>query len=231
MKDKDINAFLGKGTEFDGKLIFNGTVRIDGQLKGEVSAAEGKLIVGELGRVDADIHVSYIVVNGEIYGNIIADHKIDIFPSGKVFGSIQTPTLSIQDGAIFEGDVKMSPTEETERELTAIDSEEHISDISRPLGTIRGVVLGDITRPNSSLYDIFTAKENTKKGEPIKDAKIFAECKGVGKRKTKTDSFGRYELAGLEDGKWDLKLKAKGYDEIKAIVEISGGGEYEQNFL
>ena len=63
--------------------------------------------------IDADIHISHIFISGEIRGNIIADHKIDIHPSGKVFGNIQTPTLSLREGAILEGDVRMSPAEET----------------------------------------------------------------------------------------------------------------------
>ena len=113
MKDQTINAFLGKDTEFEGKLNFNGTVRIDGHFKGEITSAEGNLIVGESGMIDADIHISHIFISGEIRGDIIADHKIDIYPSGKVFGNIQTPTLTVQKGAILEGDVRMSPTDET----------------------------------------------------------------------------------------------------------------------
>ena len=111
MKDQTIKAFLGKDTSFEGKLNFNGTVRIDGHFKGEITSTEGNLIVGEFGMIDADIHISHIFISGEIRGNIIADHKIDIHPSGKVFGNIQTPTLSLQEGAILEGDVRMSQTE------------------------------------------------------------------------------------------------------------------------
>ena len=121
MKDQTINTFLGKDTKFEGILNFNGTVRIDGHFKGEITSTEGNLIVGEFGMIDADIHVSQIIISGEIRGNIIAEHKIDIQPQGKVFGNIQAPTLSIQEGAILEGDVLMSPTEETyEKKVTAI---------------------------------------------------------------------------------------------------------------
>ncbi len=112
MKDQTINAFLGKDTAFEGKLNFNGTVRIDGHFKGEITSAEGNLIVGEFGMIDADIHISHIFISGEIRGNIIADHKIDIHPSGKIFGNIQTPVLSLQEGGILEGNVRMSSTAE-----------------------------------------------------------------------------------------------------------------------
>ena len=121
MKDQAINTFLGKDTKFEGMLNFNGTVRIDGHFKGEITSTEGNLIVGEFGMIDADIHISRIIISGEIRGNIIAEHKIDIQPQGKVFGNIQAPALSIQEGAILEGDVLMSAKEETyENKVTAI---------------------------------------------------------------------------------------------------------------
>ena len=113
MDNKAINAFFGKDTAFEGKLNFNGTVRIDGHFKGEITSIEGNLIVGEFGTIDADIHISHISISGEIRGNIIADQKIDIHPSGKVFGNIQTPTLSLKEGGTLEGDVRMSRTKET----------------------------------------------------------------------------------------------------------------------
>jgi len=124
MKDQTINAFLGKDIAFEGKLNFNGTVRIDGHFKGEITSTEGNLIVGEFGIIDANIHISHIFISGEIRGNIIADHKIDIHPSGKIFGNIQTPTLSLQEGAILDGDVRMAPKVETyEKKVTEIGIE------------------------------------------------------------------------------------------------------------
>ena len=124
MKDKTIKAFLGRDIEFEGILNFIGTVRIDGHFKGEITSTQGNLIVGEFGMIDADIHISEIFISGEVRGNIIAEHKIDIHPPGKVFGNIQTPTLSLQEGAILEGDVLMSHTEETyEKKVTAIGIE------------------------------------------------------------------------------------------------------------
>ncbi|NIR15621.1 MAG: polymer-forming cytoskeletal protein, partial [Desulfobacterales bacterium] len=87
MKRKDqINAFLGKDTEFEGKLSFNGAVRIDGRLKGEIFT-EGTLIVGESAVIASDIHVSHIIVSGEIRGNIVASDRIEIHAPGKVFGN------------------------------------------------------------------------------------------------------------------------------------------------
>ena len=105
MKEKDqAVTFLGKDTEFEGTLTFHGAIRIDGHFKGEITA-DGSLVVGEDAMIEANIHVSYIVVRGEVHGNIIADQRVDIRAPAKVFANIQTPTVMIDEGVIFEGNV------------------------------------------------------------------------------------------------------------------------------
>ncbi len=107
MKNRDeINAFLGKDTEFEGKLSFRGAVRIDGHFTGEIFT-EGTLIVGESAVIKSDIHVSHIIISGEIRGNIFADNRIEIHAPGKVFGNIQAPAVVIEEGVIFEGNCRM----------------------------------------------------------------------------------------------------------------------------
>ncbi len=120
MKRKDqINAFLGKDTEFEGKLSFNGAVRIDGRLKGEIFT-EGTLIVGESAVIASNIHVSHIIVSGEIRGNIVASDRIEIHAPGKVFGNIQAPTVIIDEGVVFEGNCSMHPTKGTDEKKVAV---------------------------------------------------------------------------------------------------------------
>ena len=121
MKRKDeINAFLGRNTEFEGKLSFKGAVRIDGNFKGEIFT-EGTLIVGESANIESNIHVSHIIISGEIRGNIIADNRIEIHAPGKVFGNIQAPTVVIEEGVIFEGNCKMQKIEKPDnKKLTVI---------------------------------------------------------------------------------------------------------------
>ncbi len=101
-----INAFLGKDTEFEGKLSFTGAVRIDGRFRGEIFT-EGTLIVGEEALIESDIHVSHIVVSGEIRGNVVAEKRIEVHAPGKVFGNIQAPVVVIDEGVIFEGNCQM----------------------------------------------------------------------------------------------------------------------------
>jgi len=122
MKKKDeINAFLGKDTEFEGKLTFRGAVRIDGHFTGEIFT-EGTLIVGESANIESDIHVSHIIISGEIRGNIIADDKIEIHAPGKVFGNIQAPTVILEEGVIFEGNCRMRALDEAEDRKLAVIS-------------------------------------------------------------------------------------------------------------
>lgn len=120
MKKKDqINAFLGKDTEFEGKLSFNGAVRIDGRLKGEIFT-EGTLIVGESAVIASNIHVSHIIVSGEIRGNIVASDRIEIHAPGKVFGNIQAPIVIIDEGVVFEGNCRMQSPKETDEKKVAV---------------------------------------------------------------------------------------------------------------
>jgi len=107
MKRRDeINAFLGKNTEFEGKLSFSGTVRIDGRFKGQI-LADGTLIVGDDAVIESEVQVSQLVVCGEVRGNLSAAEKIEIHPPGKVFGNIQAPAVVMDEGVVFEGCCRM----------------------------------------------------------------------------------------------------------------------------
>jgi cytoskeletal protein CcmA (bactofilin family) len=120
-KRNAINAFLGKDTEFEGKLSFNGAVRIDGRFKGEIFT-EGSLIVGESAVLESDINVSHIIISGEVRGNIIADTRIEIHAPGKVFGNIQAPSVIIDKGVVFEGSCRMSEVKGAEDKKLAVIS-------------------------------------------------------------------------------------------------------------
>ncbi|NQT56735.1 MAG: polymer-forming cytoskeletal protein [Desulfobacteraceae bacterium] len=111
-KNKEqINSFLGKDTEFEGKLSFTGAVRIDGVFEGEIFT-KGTLIVGEKAIIKSDIHTSRIIISGEVHGNIVAENSIRIQAPGKVFGNIQSPILTIDEGVIFEGSCQMQKQSE-----------------------------------------------------------------------------------------------------------------------
>ena len=116
-KSKDeINAFLGRGTEFEGKFSFTGAVRVDGKISGEIFS-NGTLIVGESAIINSRIHVADIIISGEVHGDIFAERKIEITVPGKLFGNIKTPKLVLEEGVIFEGNCKMKNLkQETEKD-------------------------------------------------------------------------------------------------------------------
>ena len=102
----NLNAFLGEGTSFKGTLTFEGTVRIDGKLEGEIFTKD-TLVVGEAAQVSAAIHTGVVEISGTVHGNITAERKVEIHANGRLFGNISTPTLVIEEGVIFEGSCTM----------------------------------------------------------------------------------------------------------------------------
>jgi cytoskeletal protein CcmA (bactofilin family) len=107
----EVKAFLGEGTEFKGVLSFEGTVRIDGALEGEI-LGEDLLIVGEPAVVKAEIDVGTAVVSGTVHGNIRARQRVELLAPSIVTGTICTPALVVAAGASFNGTCEMSPRED-----------------------------------------------------------------------------------------------------------------------
>jgi cytoskeletal protein CcmA (bactofilin family) len=110
----EINTLLGKGSEFEGKLTFEGTVRVDGKLSGEVFS-DDVLVVGEGAEVHAEIDIGEIIVQGTVIGNIRAKRAVELHAPGKVRGDITTPSLQIDKGVIFEGKCYMEGVTEGAR--------------------------------------------------------------------------------------------------------------------
>ena len=107
---KDIKAYLGEDTVFSGTLSFNGVVRIDGKMDGEVHT-DDTLIVGETGTLEADITAGTVICRGKIKGTIKASKRIEIHTNSEVIGSIAAPSLLVEDGAIFDGNCNMTGSE------------------------------------------------------------------------------------------------------------------------
>ena len=102
----DLNALLGKGSEFEGKLAFEGKVRIDGTFTGEISTND-LLMVGDGAKVTAEISCGTVIVEGEVTGNIKATSAVELRRPAKVHGDITTPSLVIEKGVVFEGRSRM----------------------------------------------------------------------------------------------------------------------------
>lgn len=108
--NKDIKAYLGEGTHFKGLLRFTGSVRMDGELEGEVKT-EDTLIVGEKGVVKADITAGTVICKGKIHGTIKASKLVEIHAKSEMVGNIESPSVFIEVGALFDGNCKMGASE------------------------------------------------------------------------------------------------------------------------
>lgn len=123
-RSDEIIAFLGQGTEFKGVITYEGTVRIDGKVEGEV-ITQGTLIVGESATVHAEISAGVVICGGTITGNIHASQKVHLLSKAVLTGSLNTPNLIIEEGVNFTGKCEMARTrtEETPR-LQVVGQEE-----------------------------------------------------------------------------------------------------------
>jgi len=126
----EITALLGRGTRFEGKLYFEGRVRVDGMFKGEIKS-DDTLIIGDGAEVHAEIDVATVIVRGGVvHGNIRASAAIEIHAPGKVVGNIHSPSLFIERGVEFQGSCRMDPVE-------AAETETHMRGTSRDMSTAR----------------------------------------------------------------------------------------------
>ena len=116
-EEEEVRAFLGKGAEFTGKLMFNGSVRIDGDFKGSIFGS-GTLVIGEGAEIEADIRVDSVLVSGEVRGQIDVKKQIRIYSTGKVTGDLNVPVFSVEEGAFFEGTCHMTRNEAEVHTLT-----------------------------------------------------------------------------------------------------------------
>ena len=125
IKEGTLSGFVGGGTVVTGEANFKAMMRVDGHLSGRVSSTSGTLIVGANGKVDANIEVAVAVIHGTINGDIIATQRLELGRAAKVNGNIQTPSLIIEQGAVFEGSCKMlqmsAAAEKTKKEVKKSD--------------------------------------------------------------------------------------------------------------
>lgn len=112
IKEGRLSGFVGYGTKLTGETHFQAMLRIDGHLTGTVSSDTGTLIIGSSGQVDADISVASALINGTVNGDIIVTERLELGRTARVMGNIQTPRLTIEDGAILEGGCNMIKAKE-----------------------------------------------------------------------------------------------------------------------
>lgn len=101
-----VDAVLGKGTKVVGSLLFSGAVEIDGEVEGEISAKD-KMTVGDCAVIKAKISAAELIIKGTVHGDVSATKSLVLKKPAKVYGNISSPTLSIEEGVLFEGKCAM----------------------------------------------------------------------------------------------------------------------------
>ncbi len=112
-QSNEVCGVLEKGCEFEGKLVFEGTLRIGGVFRGEIYTND-VLIIGEGAKVDAQIEAGTVIINGEVAGNVSARNRVEIHRPAIFRGNITTPSLMVDEGVIFEGSSKMGAAKPSE---------------------------------------------------------------------------------------------------------------------
>jgi cytoskeletal protein CcmA (bactofilin family) len=134
---RDVQAHLGHGSRVEGKLTFEGSVRIDGHVEGEISAQD-TVYIGEGAEVTAQITANSVVVQGRINGDITARKRIELKSPATVIGNVSTPSLVVHEGVVFEGHCTMGGAAATrnndrgDKRVTLFPAEERGGTARRP---------------------------------------------------------------------------------------------------
>lgn len=113
---EEMNVFWGKNSAFHGKILSEGLFRLDGKMEGEIFHS-GTLMIGETAVIKGKMEVNVLTLNGTVEGEVKARERVEIHSKGKLFGTLFTPVLVIQEGGIFEGHCKMVEKPDQEIDL------------------------------------------------------------------------------------------------------------------
>jgi len=101
-----IDCLIGAGTDINGSVTFSGGLRVDGHVRGNIIAVDGKpstVVLSEKARVEGEIHVSHVVVNGTVVGPIVGAEYVELQPKAVVTGDVSYRTIEIHLGAVLQG--------------------------------------------------------------------------------------------------------------------------------
>ena len=132
IKDGILSGFVGSGTVITGESSFKSMLRVDGRFSGRITSGTGTLIVGAGGQVDANIEVAVCTIQGVVNGDIIASQRVELGRASKLSGNIQTPSLVIEQGAVFEGSCKMVQMKTAASDKSAkVERKDNVIDATR----------------------------------------------------------------------------------------------------
>jgi cytoskeletal protein CcmA (bactofilin family) len=117
-KPSPIDSLIGTGTTIEGDINFSGGLRIDGHVKGNVKALgtkPGTLVVSELAKVEGEIDVAHVVINGTVAGPVRASEYVELLPKARVTGNVSYKSIEIHVGAIVMGQLMYESPQKTEK--------------------------------------------------------------------------------------------------------------------
>jgi cytoskeletal protein CcmA (bactofilin family) len=119
--DKDIQM-LGPRSVMEGNLVFEGTLFLNGHVKGTIESRSGSVVIGEDAVIHADVFVRTATVKGEVKGTVRATERLELLPPARVFGDINAPVMQIDAGVIFEGTCTIAPKEKASSQVNQVSS-------------------------------------------------------------------------------------------------------------
>jgi cytoskeletal protein CcmA (bactofilin family) len=133
----EITALLGRGTLFEGKLHFEGRVRVDGVFKGEIRS-DDTLIIGDGAEVHAEIDCGTVIVRGGVvHGNVRAKTSLELHAPAKLVGNIHSPSIFIDRGVEFQGSCRMDPLDAAQSAATAAEPATTSTTANGPKGSAK----------------------------------------------------------------------------------------------
>ena len=109
--DQDIQM-LGPRVVLEGNLVFEGTLYMNGHVKGAIESRTGEIVIGEDAVIHADVFVRAATIKGEIKGTVHATERIELHPPARVYGDLNAPAVQVDPGVIIEGKCTIKPKED-----------------------------------------------------------------------------------------------------------------------
>jgi cytoskeletal protein CcmA (bactofilin family) len=118
-------ANIGQSVHIKGELTGNENLTVDGRIEGKINLKDHHLTIGPNGHITAEVHAKTVVVNGAVLGNIHADDKVEIAPSGSVEGDIRAPRVALADGSSFKGSIDMGKAASASKSGASAGARQH----------------------------------------------------------------------------------------------------------
>ena len=119
--EKDIQM-LGPRSVLEGNIVFEGTLFLNGHVKGSIESRDGSVVIGEDAVIHADVFVRKATIKGEIKGTVRATEVLELLPPARVYGDINAPLLHMETGVIFKGTCTINPKEKTASQTDQVKS-------------------------------------------------------------------------------------------------------------